>query len=464
MLHCFTSLQGQSSVPILPLTENQLKQWLQQQPPRVQNWVQATAFRTKSGAIGLLCDAEGKLEQVLVGMGHEQDWGVFGVLATNLPKGVYRIESNLTPAQYYQAFLAWGLASYQFTPYKKFPPLEAKLGLPEQAQSLDSAYLEAILRATYLVRDLINTPADDMTPADIAEVATELGEEFGAEVKKIIGEDLLKEGYPTIYTVGRGSVHASHLIDMRWGNAGHPKVTLVGKGISFDSGGLDIKNAPNMSLMKKDMAGAAHVLGLARVVMALRLPVYLRVLIPAAENAVSGEAYHPGDVIVTRKGLSVEVTNTDAEGRLVLCDALQEAVGDKPDLLLDFATLTGAARVALGTDISALFTPNDALAQDLAACAEKENDPIWRLPLYQPYRKLLDSKIADIANSSSSGYGGAITAAIFLKEFVPEDIVWAHFDMMAWNSSSKMGIAEGAEATALRTVANYLRQRFGVGL
>ncbi len=459
MLNCFAKPSEQPSIPIIPIVEKQLDEWVQAQQTRVQNWVQSTYFRAKSGNVGLLCDVQGKLEKVLVGMSNPQDLAVFGLLATQLPKGNYHIGVEYAAPQNYHAYLAWGLASYQFTPYKKFPALEAKLILAEQG--LDTSYLEAVLRATYLVRDLINTPAEDMTPADIAEAAMELADEFGARVNKVIGDDLLKEGYPTIYAVGKGSPHAPHFIDLRWGEAHHPKVTLVGKGISFDTGGLDIKNAAGMSLMKKDMAGAAHVLGLARVVMALKLPINLRVLIAAAENAVSGEAYHPGDVIVTRKGLSVEVTNTDAEGRLVLCDALAEAVTEKPELLLDFASLTGAARVALGTEVSAMFTADDHLAQGLMECAQKENDPLWRLPLHTPYRKLLDSKIADITNASSSAYGGAITAALFLKEFVPDEIVWAHFDIMAWNVAGKMGLSEGGEATALRATAAYLCQRFG---
>ncbi|HVV68514.1 MAG TPA: leucyl aminopeptidase family protein [Gammaproteobacteria bacterium] len=457
MLNCFTQME-EGAVPIIPIYEDQLANWSEQQEERVKNWVNSIGFRAKSGTFGLLCDATGKLEKVLLGMTHAKDLAVFGQLAVNLPKGHYKIAAAFDKEQYYQAFLAWGMASYQFTPFKKFPPLEAKLYLSEN--DVHSAYLEAVLRAIYLVRDLINTPADDMTPGDLMEAASHVAEELGGKVKHIFGDELLKAGYPTIYAVGRASQHPPGLIDLHWGNPSHPKVTLVGKGVCFDTGGLDIKNASSMALMKKDMAGAAHVLGLARIIMALKLPVNLRVLIPAVENAVSGDSYHPGDVLVTRKGLTVEVTNTDAEGRLVLSDALHEAATEKPELLLDFATLTGAARVALGTDIAALFTPDDELAASLMACGKAENDLLWRLPIHAPYRKMLDSRIADLTNSSQAPYAGAITAAVFLKEFVPDDIAWAHFDIMAWNTSSKPAAPEGGEACALRAVARYLYERF----
>ncbi len=459
MLNCFTRTEEGRTIPIIPICENQLENWSGQQEERVKNWIKSTNFRAKSASFGLLCDATGQLEAVLAGMAHPKDLTVFGQLASSLPKGIYKIAAEFDEKQSYLACLSWGMASYQFTLYKKVAPLEAKLLLP--GQGVDSAYLEAILRAIYLVRDLINTPTDDMTPGDLMGMAAQIAEEFDGKLKHIFGEELLRQGYPAIYNVGRASQHAPGLIDLRWGNPDHPKVTLVGKGVCFDSGGLNIKNSSGMALMKKDMGGAAHALGVARVIMALKLPVNLRVLIPAVENAVSGDSYHPGDVLLTRKGLSVEVTNTDAEGRLVLCDALYEASTENPELLLDFATLTGAARVALGTEIAALFTPDDELSAKLIAAGQEENDPIWRLPLYAPYRKMLDSKIADMTNSAQAPFAGAITAAIFLKEFVPDNISWAHFDIMAWNTSSKPGAPEGGEACALRAVVRYLYERFG---
>lgn len=458
MLNCF-STDDASCIPITPLTETQLQDWAKQQPLRVRNWLESIAFKPKGGNIGLLCDEEGKLQRVLLGMKDERDWCVFGQLAVSLPAGVYRLDAPWAQEELYRALLGWGLGSYQFALYKKVPPLVAKLLIP--GDFVQQTYLESILRASYLVRDLINTPAEDMTPADLAEVAAVLAEEFAAEISMIVGDDLLTQGYPSIYTVGRASEHAPRLIDLRWGNPAHPKVSIVGKGVCFDSGGLDLKNASNMGLMKKDMAGAAHALGLARIVMALKLPVRLRVLIPAVENVVSGNAYRPGDVIMTRKGISVEITNTDAEGRVVLSDALCEASTEKPEVLIDFASLTGAARVALGPEIAVLFSSDDKMVEGLAGSAQQESDPIWRLPLYSPYKRLLDSKIADMTNSAASGFAGAITAALFLKEFVAEGISWAHFDIMAWNLSSKPAAPEGGEAMALRTVARYLCDRFG---
>jgi leucyl aminopeptidase len=459
MLSCFIPELEPTTVPIIPIAEQQLDTWAAKQDERTRNWLKAVNFKAKSGATSLICGEKGQLEKVLVGMRDVNDVRVFGQLAVSLPRGSYHVDvSQMDALLRYQLFLAWGMGSYQFTPYKKSPPLEAKLYLPKE--SVHQLYLESVLRATYLVRDMVNTPADDMMPADIAEVAINLADEFKAKVTQIIGEDLLKQNFPTVYTVGRASVHPPRVIDLRWGKPEHPKVTIVGKGVCFDSGGLDLKSASNMGLMKKDMAGGAHALGIARVIMALQLPVNLRILIPAVENAVSGEAYHPGDVIVTRKGTTVEVTNTDAEGRLILSDVLYAAAAEKPDVLIDFATLTGAARVALGTEISVFFTPDEALAKGLYAGAETEHDPVWQLPLYAPYRKLLDSKIADMVNSASSPYGGAITAAVFLKEFVADGICWAHFDVMAWNVSSKPAMPEGGEASALRAVVRYICQRF----
>jgi leucyl aminopeptidase len=457
-LSCF-STTTEKNIPILPFLEKTFPAWLSAQSAYVQHWANAVHFKAKAGSIGLLCDKEGGLEKVLVGLHAPQDWSVFGQLATSLPAGNYQVlASHLEAASPAAPFLAWGLGSYQFSRYKKATPLEAKLALP--TQGVDSAYIEAILRASYLVRDLINTPAQDMMPSDLEVATRSLAETGGATVEVLEGDALLQAGYAAIHAVGRASVCPPRLIDLRWGNPQHPKVTLVGKGVSFDSGGLDIKGAANMATMKKDMAGAAHVLGLAQLIMALQIPICLRVLVPAVENAISAQAYHPGDILTTRKGITVEVTNTDAEGRLILCEALDEAARENPALILDFASLTGAARVALGTDIAALFTSDDALAAALTAAGEAENDPVWRLPMYAPYRKLIEGKIADIVNSAPAPYGGAITAALFLKEFVPEHLSWAHFDIMAWNVGSKPTAPEGGEANALRAVARYLQQRF----
>ena len=317
-----------------------------------------------------------------------------------------------------------------------------------------------MLEAITLVRDLINTPAEDMMPEQLAAAVLALGQTFNADVTQIIGDDLLRQNYPVIHIVGRASTHAPRLIDLRWGDPTHPKLTLIGKGVCFDSGGLDLKPANGMRLMKKDMGGAAHAIGLAQLIMSTGLPVRLRLLVAAVENAVSGNAFRPGDVVRSRQGISIEIDNTDAEGRLILCDALADAATDQPDLMVDFATLTGAARVAVGTEVPAFFTTSDALAQALMDAAVQQHDPIWRLPLHRPYRQMLDSKIADIANSASSPFGGAITAALFLQEFVPDSLHWVHFDLMAWNNRNRPGRPEGGEAMGLRAVFECLQQRY----
>jgi leucyl aminopeptidase len=299
-----------------------------------------------------------------------------------------------------------------------------------------------------------------MGPTEFAAAAEKLASQYGAQFSQIVGEELLAQNYASIYTVGRASDDAPRLLDLRWGNAAHPKLILVGKGVCFDSGGLDIKPSSYMLLMKKDMAGGAHVLGLARMIMQAKLPINLRVLIPVVENVISGNAYRPGDIITSRKGLTIEVGNTDAEGRVILADALTEAVNDKPDLLIDISTLTGAARVALGTELPAIFSNNDVIVNKLIETGEKEQDVMWRLPLFGLYREYLTSQIADINNNSSESYGGAITAALFLKEFVPDDVPWLHFDMMAWNLRTRPGRPQGGEAMALRALFAYLREKF----
>lgn len=459
MLNCYVRQKNENTISLLIFNKTQLNQWLTSQDQTTKNMVTSLGFVADAAQTALLCDKEGKLARVLVGMSGENDFSVFGAIARHLPEGVY-VAENLAEADRYHATLSWGLGSYQFTPYKKPKPLLARLYLPEHYEQYP--YLEAILNATYLVRDLINTPADDMMPADLAEVVANLVEKFGGKMKTIVGDDLLKQNYPTIHAVGRASHHAPQLIDLCWGDEAHPKVTLVGKGVCFDSGGLDLKTSAGMLGMKKDMGGAAHVIGLAYVIMSLNLPIRLRVLISAVENAVSGNSYHPGDIIVTRKGISVEVTNTDAEGRLILSDALCEASSENPVLLLDFATLTGAARVGLGTELGGMFTNDDEFAQKIYETSQSEQDPLWRLPLHKPYRKELDSKVADIVNAVLTGYGGAILAALFLKEFVSDGITWAHFDIMAANVKNTSTGLEGGEAHTLRAVARYLSERFSV--
>ncbi len=315
-------------------------------------------------------------------------------------------------------------------------------------------------RAVFLARDLANTPAGDLGPEELAAAAVDVAEAAGACHRVVVGDGLLVENYPTIHAVGRASSRAPRLVDIRWGDPAAPKLTLVGKGVCFDTGGLDLKGASGMRLMKKDMGGAAIMLGLAQAIMNADLPVRLRVLLPCVENAVSGNAMRPLDIIRTRKGITVEIGNTDAEGRLILCDALAEASTEAPALLVDMATLTGAARVALGPEVAALFCNDDTVAASLLAAAAAEEDPVWRMPLWRPYRKMLDSKIADINNVSEGPHAGAITAALYLQEFVAPGIPWAHFDVMAWNPQSRPGRPEGAEATALRALYAHIAHRF----
>jgi leucyl aminopeptidase len=456
MLTCFTQ-QAKNSTPIYLLTKDQLPVWLSKQTLQLQSWVEHLGFTAKAGEHILLTDESGSFSGVLLGMQNASDVWQLGQLPLLLPQAVYHVETKFEPTEMHQALIAWGLGSYQFTRYKEAKRTAATLLVPKHSHF---KLVTNLVESTYLVRDLINTPAEDMGPLELAEEAVELGQKYHASVNQIVSEDLLDEMYPAIFTVGRASYSAPRLIDIQWGDLDAPKVTLVGKGVCFDTGGLDIKPTDGMALMKKDMGGAAHALGLARMIMEANLPVRLRVLIPAVENAVSGDAYHPGDVITMRNGKTVEVTNTDAEGRLVLGDALVEASSEQPELLIDFSTLTGAARVAVGTEISAMFTNTDSLASRMEAFGAQENDPIWRLPLYQDYFKLLKSDIADFTNSAAAPYAGATTAALFLQEFVHGNVPWMHFDIMAWNVNSRPGHPKGGEAMSLRAVFAYLRQRF----
>ena len=443
-------------VPITPLVKDALEGWLEGRPAAEAAWVRAAGFKAEPGAFCLLPGEAGALGRVLAGIDPEDDlWSYAGLPAKlpapesgGAPGGRYVIDAELDPEAATRAALGWALGTYAFTRYRKAERRFAELAWPKAA---DKAAARRAAEAIFLVRDLINTPAGDMGPAELAAAATTLARRHKAKASIILGEALLKRNYPAIHAVGRASARAPRLIDLRWGERG-PRVTLVGKGVCFDSGGLDLKSAAGMKLMKKDMGGAAHVLGLAAMIMGARLPLRLRVLVPAVENSVSGEAFRPLDVLKTRKGLSVEVGNTDAEGRLVLCDALAEADRENPDLIVDFATLTGAARVALGSELPALFCNHDGIAEALFAHGREVHDPVWRLPLHKPYRRLLDSKVADLNNVSSGAYGGAITAALFLAEFVRPETPWVHLDIMAWNLAARPGRPEGGEAMGLRAV------------
>ena len=455
------------AVPVTPVTKETLPQWRETAAaPAERAWVEAIRFTGEPGKTALIPGPDGRLGRVLAGVKPEDGLWQLAGLPDALPEGTYALDSSgpgggafAAPEAATRAALGWALGTYAFARYKERKRGGfATLVLPAAA---DRGEVERLARGIFLTRDLINTPASDMGPAELAAAAENVAGEAGARFSAIVGDELLTQNYPTIHMVGRASTRAPRLIDIVWGDPEAPKVTLVGKGVCFDSGGLDLKPSSGMRNMKKDMGGAATVLGLASAIMDAKLPVRLRVLIPAVENAVSGNAMRPLDVVRTRKGTTVEIGNTDAEGRLILCDALTEADSEKPSVLIDFATLTGAARVALGPDLPALFSSDDALAADLIAAGTDENDPMWRLPLWAPYRKLLDSKVADINNVSESGFAGAIIAALYLQDFVSKDTQWAHLDLFAWNNSARPGRPEGGEAMTIRAIYAYLRRRFG---
>lgn len=444
-------------LPIFPVFKNDFEGWVTEQPERIKNWVVAENFKAKSGTFCVIRNEEGSLERVVLGLDDEDDFWAFAALSEKLPEGDYQIKASFGKDMLQHIFMAWGLGKYEFTRYKKGEDRPARLMLEK---NIDHAWLDAHISTISWVRDLINTPTQDMGPEQLADEAKQLAKTFGARVEEIVGDDLLKKNYPAVHAVGRASTRAPRLVDMRWGDPSHPKVSLVGKGVCFDSGGLNLKPPRGMIQMKKDMGGAAHVLGLARMIMTAKLPVCLRVIVPLVENVVSGNAYKPGDVVTTRKGLTVEITNTDAEGRMILSDALAEASSEKPDLLIDIATLTGAARIAVGADIGAMFTDDKALSNELQIIGDQVKDPCWPLPLYPPYIKLLKSDIADIANAGTQPYGSASAAALFLKKFLDDDLQWVHFDIMAWQLGKKPGRPKGGEAQVLRTLFHYLCKRY----
>ncbi len=419
----------------------------------------AAGFEPKAGRHLLLPGNNGKssLGGVLFGLeaaDETPDPFLPGRLAQHLPDGVYRFAN--APHDARLAALAVALGLYRFTRYRKAEARAIKLDLP---QSIDRDDLAHIVEAVTLARDLINTPANDMGPAQLEQAARKLAARHSATIGAIVGDELLEQNFPLIHAVGRAAAGAPRLIDLSWGDAAHPRVTLVGKGVCFDTGGLDIKPDTGMLNMKKDMGGAATAMALASMIMARGLKLRLRVLIPAVENSIAGGSFRPRDVYTSRKGITVEIGNTDAEGRLVLADALALADEDKPDLVADFATLTGAARVALGPDVPAYFTDDDALAGELMRHAAAENDPLWRLPLWRPYETMLESKVADINNVGGS-QGGAITAALFMRRFVTAKS-WLHIDLFAWTAAAKAGRPEGGELQAARALYAMLAARYG---
>src|SRR4051812_5856306 len=455
----FETAPDTAAIPIIFATRTTWARIAGEIPEPARQFAAANDFTAKPGKCLTLPAADGKIAQVVFGLEDEssksRDLFRPGALPGLLPPGVYRFAN--APHDLRLATLAFALGTYRFGRYRKNEAPDVRLVPPD---GIDATDIARMAEAAALARDLINTPSNDMGPEELAQAAQALATRFGATFNCIVGDELVKHNFPLIHAAGMASPRAPRLIDLSWGDSAHPKVTLVGKGVCFDTGGLDLKPSSGMLIMKKDMGGAANVLALAQMVMDAKLKVRLRVLIPAVENAVAGNAFRPLDVFPSRKGITVEIGNTDAEGRLVLADALALADEDKPDLLIDMGTLTGAARVALGPELPPFYTDDEALAAKVAQHAAAENDPVWRLPLWRPYAAMLDSKIADINNVSSSSFAGSITCALFMQRFVESAKAWLHFDIYAWTPSAKPGRPEGGECQAARAMYALLKERY----
>jgi leucyl aminopeptidase len=449
----FYETQNERAIPLYLMSQLQWERGLESLTSAERNSFALRQFMGKLGDYCFIYNVDGLIETAYIGSGLGNQEQALAHAALLLPAGSYQMHEPIEQG----AAINWALAQYRFTQYKKYD-LYARVLVLQEGELQD---ILVLTQSLFLVRDLVNTPTSDMGPKEMANVVEQLAKTHNAQFKQWIGDELLKANFPAIHAVGRASASAPRLLSLSWGEEKNPRITLVGKGVCFDSGGLDIKPSSGMRLMKKDMGGAAHVIGLAQWIMMRRLPVRLQVLIPAVENSIGPGAYRPGDVITMRNGLTVEIDNTDAEGRLVLADALVKACEEQPDLIIDFATLTGAARVAVGTEMAAMFSNNDKLAVLLTDASHKTADPVWRMPLFAAYEDFLNSNIADLANSSSSPYAGAIIAGLFLQHFVTKTIPWVHFDVMAWNICSKPGKPEGGEVMGLRTVVEYLRRMYG---
>jgi leucyl aminopeptidase len=453
----FTARATANAIPIWFVTAETYPELRGRLEAGARTFADAAGFEPKAGRHLLLPGGNGGLAGVLFGLegkSEAKDQFLPGRLSGLLPDGAYRFGN--APHDARLAALAFALGSYRFTRYRKAEERKLTLDLP---QSVDGGELSRIVEGVSLARDLINTPANDMGPPELEQAARALGERHGATVKVTAGDDLLTKNFPLIHAVGRAAAQTPRLIDLQWGDQNHPRVTLVGKGVCFDTGGLDIKPESGMLNMKKDMGGAATALALAHMLMAGNARICLRVLIPAVENSISASSFRPRDIYRSRKGITVEIGNTDAEGRLVLADALALADEEAPELIVDFATLTGAARVALGPDLPPFFTDDDALAGDLMRAGMAENDPLWRLPLWLPYEQMLESKVAD-TNNVGGGQGGAITAALFMRKFVSNAKSWLHFDIFAWTPTAKAGRPEGGECQAARALYALLQARY----
>lgn len=442
------------STPIELVAKGEFEEWIEKQPERIQVSVKRKRFTGNANRFVEIVDEEGQLVRVIAGLGLRASHTSIGNLPLALPPGSYHLE-NPPADSTYELYLGWGLGSYRFVIYKQDTDHEDRILHIDK----NLAAVKDEINAISICRHLINVPTSDMLPQHLEAATRKVATEHDAELNVTVDKDLLKKGFRTIYTVGQASTSEPRLIDLTWGDEEHPKVTLVGKGVCFDSGGLNIKPVAGMRLMKKDMGGAAHALALAALIMRRKLPVRLRLLIPAVENAIAGNAYRPGDVIPTYKGLTVEIGNTDAEGRLILCDALALACEEDPELIVDFATLTGAARTAVGTEIAAMFTNSDDVANGLMNAGNEIDDHLWRLPLHPGYRQGLRSRVADLCNIATFSEGGAITAALYLQAFVGKT-PWVHFDIMAYNNHARPAHPVGGEAMGLRATFRYLERRF----
>jgi leucyl aminopeptidase len=454
------------AIPIHPIAPRDWPAFADGAAPAVRAAATLASFAAKAGELVLVPTPEGVVERVLFGLGERDPSALsWRGLSARLAAGDYQIAfpesaTGTPPARADDIALAWAVGTYRFDRYKQergAPP--PRLVAPP---GVDPGRVHAVAGACALARDMVNTPANDMGPLQIETIARELAEAYGASLSVVVGDDLIGAGYPAVHAVGRAATpaRAPRMIELTWGEAGRPKVAVVGKGVVFDTGGLDIKPSAGMRLMKKDMGGAAHALALGRMIMALNLPVRLSVLVPAVENAISGDAMRPGDVLASRKGLSIEVGNTDAEGRLILADALARADELEPDLTIDLATLTGAARVALGPQVIPFYTGDDTLAYELADASRAVEDPLWRMPLWEGYAASLDSDVADLKNDPDAwAQAGSVTAALFLQRFAPKG-AWAHFDIFAWNPRARPGWPAGAEVQAIRAILAVLEARY----
>lgn len=463
---CFLAEAPKSVLPVYVLNDAGLKEWLSKQTESIQTQIKQKGFKAADNKFYALRDADGAVSALLCGYKSAVSPYTLCSLVNHLKtyeKGFieqtgFEIVTEHSKEEFTDLCIGWGWANYKFDIYKKNTLPAPKLVWPDDA---DEERAEAFINSVCLIRSLVNTPANILNTNELAGVAEDIAKSFDADFYKIVGKDLLDENYPMIYEVGKASENPPQFVEINWGEKDHPKLSIVGKGVVFDTGGLNLKPGQWMGLMKKDMGGSAHALGLAWLIMSLNLPVRLQVLLSIAENSVSDNAFRPGDVIQSRKGLSVEILDTDAEGRLVVADAIAKACEDKPDLLVDFCTLTGAARVALGYDIPAYFSNRDDILEPIKTAGLGHHDPVWPLPLWDGYDREMDSPIADVANDSSMGRAGAIQGGLFLKRFVDPSVDWVHFDCYAWEQYGRAGRPKGGADTGMRAMFHYIESRYG---